>query len=86
MESLTLVFDDRNQFIVLPMIERPIIGNWKTGERRVLPHHTEEERLDPKVTSYPSVRRLQWADFKPAHSNAAKAKNASHCIKLQQAR
>jgi hypothetical protein len=36
--------------VVLPVMERPILGNWKTGERTVLPHHTEEQKQDAKVT------------------------------------
>lgn len=39
---------DPNQYVVLPVMERPLLGNWKTGERTVLPHHTEEQKQDTK--------------------------------------
>lgn len=41
-------------------MERPFLNDWKTGEKKVLPHHTEEEKQDTKVVAlFPSFAALK---------------------------
>jgi len=34
---------DPNRYLIIPYNQRPFIGNWATGETRVLPHHSDEQ-------------------------------------------
>lgn len=42
-------------------MERPLLGNWKTGERTVLPHHTEEQKQDTKVRHHIPLPFERWS-------------------------